>query len=330
MNTGGAESNVSRSPASSECSGVRLGICVLNWNAGAILTRCVKQLVSFSDVCGADIVVVDNASSDGSPDAAAAIAPSIHMIRSLSNLGFARGHNVGARYLLDRGCDYLLFINPDVLITPLALRALVETLVRTPEAGCCGGLPLNEKGVSRMACRNRPSPGEKLFLYGPFARLSITRHLASRHFVDYQKLQNGSPVYAVSGACILFRAIAFKEINGFDEATFLYEEEFIISERLESRGWKTVISTACSYLHSEAHSTSQIPNRRRLHFIRSEQYLLKRYYRWSAGVLLSFRVFRLIEYLLLVAPNILAGQRKARSQMAGAASSVGQRNKLAL
>jgi len=327
MNVTGREHDVSPSSASSEGrSGFRLGVCVLNWNAGAILTRCVEQLMISSDVCGTDVVLVDNASSDGSADAAASSAPNIHIIRSSSNIGFARGHNLGARYLLDRGCDYLLFINPDVLITPPALRSLVETLSRAPGAGCCGGLPINKNGVSRMACRNKPSPSDKLFLYGPAVRLRITKHLFSRHFVDYQKLQDGSPVYAVSGACILFRAVAFKDINGFDEATFLYEEEFIISEKLESRGWKTVVSTSCNYFHDEAHSTNQIPNRRRLHFIRNEQYLLKRYYGCSASVLLSFRVFRLIEYLLLAVRNILAGERKARPQTAFAARSVGPRD----
>ena len=328
MNGTASDDDVSASSASSERrSGARLGVCVLNWNAGPILTRCVQQLMSSSDVCGPDVVVVDNASSDGSADAAASAAPCIHIVRSSSNVGFARGHNLGARYLLDRECDYLLFINPDVLITPAALRSLVETLSNEPRAGCCGGLPINERGVSRMACRNKPSPGDKLFLYGPAVRLSFTKPLFSRHFLDYRKLQDGSPVYAISGACILFRAIAFKDINGFDEATFLYEEEFIISEKLEARGWKTVVSTSSNYFHDEAHSTSQIPNRRRLHFIRSEQYLLKRYYGYSASVLWSFRIFRLIEYLLLAAGNVLAGKRKALPETASAARTVGPRDR---
>jgi GT2 family glycosyltransferase len=274
---------------------VKLGICILNWNAGAVLTDCVENLLEASKSFERELVVVDNNSSDASVAQLSARFPEVQVIANHSNLGYARGNNIGARHLLDRGCDLLLFANPDVIVSESALHALLRTLRNTPDAGCCGGLPMNSKGVSRAACRTKPSLFEKLVLYSPLSYIPITRPLRRRHYLNPDSLSDGSPVFAVSGAMVLFRAAAFQQIGGFDEATFLYEEELIAAEGLAAAGWKTLVATSCRYFHWEAHSSRHMPYRRRLHFIRSEQYLLRRYYRLNESWLFLWRVYRHLE-----------------------------------
>ena len=85
---------------------------------------------------------------------------------------------------------------------------------------------------------------------------------------------------------------------------FLYEEEFILGERLESFGWKTAVTPDAQYFHHEGLTTSRIPNLKHLHFLRSEQYLLRNYYRWSFAWRLLFGIVRILELPLFAARNL--------------------------
>ena len=277
---------------------VRLGVCVLNWNAGEMLAKCVKQLLVAFPSRSLELVVVDNNSNDGSIEHLLSIVPGVRVLKNPRNLGYAKGNNTGAEYLCSKLCDYLLFVNPDVLLPGPSITALLSTLNGNEAAGAAGGLPQNELGVSRMAARTRPTPLEKLVLYGPLNRLPFLAKLGPRHFLDWNTLREDQPIYAVCGACLLFRSRSFQDVRGFDESTFLYEEELIMSERLRANGSFFVLSKGCTYFHLEAGSTRGMPYRRRLHFIESEQYLLKAYYRWGSGVRAAFRLCRYVEWAI--------------------------------
>jgi GT2 family glycosyltransferase len=274
----------------------KLGICILNWNSGPMLSKCVDRIRRANRNREHHIVVVDNHSSDESIALLRNNFPDTSILQNSKNLGFAKGNNLGARYLLSLGCDALHFVNPDVLINEESCSALLETLNRIPRAGCVGGVAFNNEGISRMVARTRPTPLEKLILYGPLHRIPGLEKYHGRHFLDPETLCDGQSVYAITGACFLFRAAAFEEIGGFDESTFLYEEEFIIAERLKRLGWLVVLCKACIYFHREAQSTDLMPYRRRLHFIQSEQYLLRYYYAWPSVRRHLLRLVRYVEW----------------------------------
>jgi GT2 family glycosyltransferase len=103
----------------------------------------------------------------------------------------------------------------------------------------------------------------------------------------------------------MFRAAAFRDAGGFDEQTFLYEEEFIMSERLRARGWNVISAPAAVYGHIGEHSTRQ----RHLHscrcFIDSEQHLVRSYYRWPFAVAMALFVYRWAELGLYSAVRFL-------------------------
>jgi N-acetylglucosaminyl-diphospho-decaprenol L-rhamnosyltransferase len=280
---------------------VKLGVCVLNWNAGDALTKCLEQLRIACKDYVVELIVVDNDSSDGSVDSLQARVGEVSVLRNSRNLGYARGNNVGAQYLCSKLCTHLLFINPDVLISATSIGSLVESLSHDAGAGAAGGLPRNAQGISRMAARSRPTPLEKLVSYGPLHRIPLVSHLSRRHFLDLENIEDGQRVYAICGACILFRTEAFQAAGGFDESTFLYEEELIMSERLQASRYFFVLSKRCTYFHTEAGSTRRMPYRRRLHFIQSEQHLLKAYYGWHFGMRLLFRACRYAEWAFYAA-----------------------------
>jgi GT2 family glycosyltransferase len=288
-----------------------VGICVLNWNAGGTLVANIRQLKQARFAPQTRLVVVDNASSDGSLARLRDEYPSLQVIESGVNLGYAAGNNLGARLLLESGCTFLVFLNPDVTVRSDTITHLVDTLRRDPHAGCAGGIPHTAAGEIANIARRRPSLTEKLIAYGPLRRTPFVRRLCRRHWIGMDELSEGSSVYAVCGACIAFRAEAFRSIQGFDENTFLYEEEFIVAERLKTLGWKVVVSLGARYSHTEALSTSLIRHRRLFHFYASENYLLRRYYGLHPALCALFTLYRHCEWFV-GAPFRLAGQMLAK------------------
>ncbi len=246
-----------------------------------MLVRCVESILGSVEKNSTTVVIVDNASSDGSIADLVQRFPDVVILRNAENYGYAKGNNIGARYLIENGCGLLLFVNPDVSFAADCIGRFVKTLEASSQAGCCFGLPLTKGRVSRMSVRTRPTPPQKWILYGPLNHVPTLYKRASTHFVPPGSLADGDEIYTGSGAMVLFRTIAFVEIDGFDEATFLYEEELICAERLKDRGWKTVFSKQARYSHVNGGSTQKIAYRRLLYFVKSEQYLLKNYYRWG-------------------------------------------------
>jgi N-acetylglucosaminyl-diphospho-decaprenol L-rhamnosyltransferase len=273
-----------------------IGICVLNWNAGSVLLCCVRQLQAARRGLRSHLVVVDNASSDDSVASLRGEIPGLAIIQNNANLGYAAGNNVGARYLLELGCEILLFVNPDVTLPAESLTSLVETLAADPSAGCAGGVPLTPLGVAKAAARRRPSTIQKIVAYGPLKRVPLLGQTCRGHWIFAADLNDGARVYSVMGPCLVFRADAFRQIGGLDENTFLYEEEFIIAERLRACGWGVVVSTAAPYFHQGGLSASKMPYECQLQFYKSESYFLRHYYEWSAVSCLLLRLYRYVEW----------------------------------
>src|SRR2546422_10975959 len=119
-----------RSPAR-----VTVSVIIVNWNAGQALDACLASLAA-GGVSAPEVVLVDNASSDGSVGAVCARHPQVRLLETGANLGFAAGANRGAEAA--RG-DVLVFLNPDARVLPGALPRLVEALAGTPGAGLAGG-----------------------------------------------------------------------------------------------------------------------------------------------------------------------------------------------
>lgn len=279
----------------------KLGVCVLNWNAGEVLRECVRNVYYYTGDRDIELVVVDNASTDSSVRLLRETFPEIAIIETCSNIGYARGNNLGAQQLVRAGCDSLLFVNPDVVLHALTIEHLLSELATRPDIGCVGGLPLKPDGsVCVTAIRSKPTFLQKLISYSPLRHLPVLSGVSRKHLLDSLPETSHNSVYAVCGACILFRAEAFVAIGGFDEYTFLYEEEFIVSEKLIKDGWSVAFASAAAYEHSEGLCSRLIPFRRRIHFLRSELYLARHYYGWSAVLCGLLAFHRAMEFVFLV------------------------------
>jgi N-acetylglucosaminyl-diphospho-decaprenol L-rhamnosyltransferase len=282
-----------------------VGICLVNWNAGSFLTAAVSSACRVVASPAGQIVVVDNASTDDSVAILEKAFPEITIIRSPTNRGYGTGNNIGATELARRGFDFLLFMNPDVLLRQTTISRLLQALSRDHRAGCAGGVPIRGSSGREPVARNKPTVLEKLVMDSFLQRIT-PRRFVDRHIMILGAVPESTRVYSLAiGACIMFRTNAFLEAGGFDERVFLYSEEFTMAERLLRAGWHIVVSRWAEYDHIGALSTRQISFMRRVHFIRSEQYLLRDYYLWHPVLCQGFLSFRYLELFLYLARDLV-------------------------
>jgi GT2 family glycosyltransferase len=294
------------------------GVCVLTYNSRSVIGDCIASLQAALDGQCHRIVVVDNNSTDDTADFVRKAFSDVHLIVSSTNLGYARGNNLGARHLLQfDDVKYLAFVNPDVRVRPTTLPALQAALQNHPRAGCAGGVAVFDGTPWPEAFRNRPTLLQKLVIsgclrylpfFGRILRGPIER-MREKHYLPPALLHSGSTIYTFSGACFLTTAEAFRAAGGFDPSTFLFQEELILSERLLRAGYQVVAAPDALYSHLGGHSVKRRPIRSHWNYCRSEQRLIREYYRWNGGICLAVLAFRTAETSLFAAYYVAAGMR---------------------
>ncbi len=217
----------------------------------------------------AEVVVVDNASGDGSAEAVAAAFPAVTLVRNADNRGFGAGCNQGAA--ASRAAA-LLFLNSDARLEPGALPALLARLADPPVAAV-GPRTRNADGTPQLSFGPDLSPAaerrQRRLVHGVRARdphvLTAVETLTSvEHEPDW-----------LSGSCLLVKRTAFDAVGGFDEGYFLYEEDADLCLRLRRAGGRIVFTPAATAVHHGGLSMARAPERARLEYQRSHL----RYYR---------------------------------------------------
>ena len=137
---------------------VSLSICIVSWNTRELLEACLRSLYADPDSAGWQVLVVDNASSDGSADMVADRFPQAELIRSEKNLGFSRGNNLALERATGR-C--LLLLNSDTAVDAGALGGLVDYLDSDPEAGAVGPRLVYPDGSLQLSCGRTPGPAHR-------------------------------------------------------------------------------------------------------------------------------------------------------------------------
>lgn len=222
---------------------------VVNYNAGLLLTRCVKSMLAQGI---GEVVVVDNASSDGSLGILRSAVPRdrrLQIIRNEANLGFAAGCNVGIRH---SSGQYLLFLNPDARLEEAALQRMLEALISAADVGMVGGRLCNPDGTEQAGGRRvLPTPRRAFVRAFGLSRLAA---LSPRLFSDF--LMHGQPmpdepvwVEAISGACMMVKRQAMDEVGLWDEGYFLHCEDVDWCMRFSRNGWKTLFVSQARVVH---------------------------------------------------------------------------------
>jgi len=225
----------------------QISAIVVNYNAGPLLRTCIESLLGCK--LNTEVIVVDNASQDGSLDALQWL-PQVQVIRNVKNRGFAAACNQG---ILLAKADNLLFLNPDCSFTSGTLTELLTYLRADPTVGMAGGLLINSDGTEQGGGRRAvPTP------WRSFVRafgLSRFAHRWPKLFFDFhlhkQPLPDGPiEVEAISGACMLIKGEVLAKVGTWDEKYFLHCEDLDWCMRFRQAGWKVLFVPSAKITHA--------------------------------------------------------------------------------
>ena len=209
-------------------------LIMLSFNTRELLRRNLAQLVTAAADIDAEIIVVDNASHDGSADMVEADFPQIQLVRSPCNLGFAGGNNLGAERA--RG-EFLILVNSDAFIGPGTLPRAIERMQQHPRVALAGGLLIGKNGQPEPSARSFPSPlNDLLTLSGLAGRFPRSRFFG-RFDRTWADPEQAAEVDWVPGAFCVIRREAIEHNGLFDERYFLYYEEVDLCRNLRKAGW---------------------------------------------------------------------------------------------
>lgn len=202
----------------------RVAIVILNWRAWETTARCIESLAA-EPGADVDVIIVDNASRDGSVAALKHRFPALTILESEANLGFAGGCNLGIRLATERGADFVWLLNNDVEVRSGAMAALLAKAAADPRVGAVGSVQydtLNHQLVRVWG------GGTVNFFNG--IPISCSRP------GEIPRLQY------LSAASVLLRVEALKETGLLDDKFFLYWEDTDLSFRLRAKGWRLAVA----------------------------------------------------------------------------------------
>jgi GT2 family glycosyltransferase len=213
-----------------------VSVVIVNWNAGGALRACLGGLFATEGGEPHQVIVVDNASTDGSQASLSSTHPAVEIIQNATNLGFARAVNQGLRAA--RG-QFAVVLNPDVILSPSALPRLLQFMASHPEAGVAGPRLLDPDGSVQGSARRDPSAWTALFgRSAPLTRLFPNNPVSQRE-LPALSVENNAPLQVdwLSGACLLVRRTAWEQVGLLDERFFLFWEDADWCLRFRQAGW---------------------------------------------------------------------------------------------
>jgi GT2 family glycosyltransferase len=280
---------------------LKLTVIIVNWNTGNLLAKCLESVRTALPGLPAEVLIVDNASTDGSELVVESGFPEFRLIRSDTNIGFARANNLAARQA--RG-KYLLFLNPDTVAASNTFRTLLEFADRNPGAvvGCRVQLPNGR--VQDDSCGHSLTPARWFGM-----RLRIDRVLPAASVYCSARLVSSARVDWVSGVCLLIAREAFMRLVGFDEAMFAYMEDMDLCLRARPLGISCWWLSETSITHFRGTSFGRAPFRQKLCMLESEARFVCRH--WPSWAVRTWRLARKTQYTtLMMGGAFLPGRRR--------------------
>jgi len=223
---------------------LKIAIVILNWNGEALLKRFLPFVVEHSK--GADIHVVDNASTDGSVEFLKRHHPDIGLVQNSANMGFAQGYNDGLKHI---EADVFCLLNSDVEVGPNWLDPIVEGFESLPGASIIQPKVLDLKKRDHFEYAGAAGGFVDMLGY-PFCRGRIFQSLERDHG-QYDDIRE---IFWATGACMFIKSSTFRELGGFDGDYFAHQEEIDLCWRAQNAGHK-VYYMGSSHIYHQGGST---------------------------------------------------------------------------
>lgn len=271
---------------------------IVNWNAKRDILECLKSLVKESKGRNAEIIVVDNGSTDGSTKAIREFFPGVMLIENVKNLGFAMANNMGIRNSKGK---YVCLVNSDVTVLEGSIGTMHDYMERHPKVGILGPQILNTDYTIQPSCKSFPT------LWNSFCRTMAldsffpkTRFFEGE-FMTYWAHDTLRPVDIIVGCFWMARRTAIDEVGLLDERFFIYSEDKDWCKRFHEKGWEVIYIPDAKVIHYGGASSANEPIRFYLEMQKANlQYWEKHHDSISTVLfrlmLIVHNIFRLIGY----------------------------------
>lgn len=236
-----------------------LSIVIVNWNTRDMLRNCLSSIPPGNGL-QTEVIVIDNASSDGSQAMVAEEFPQVRLIQNDANLGFATATNQGLRVGSGR---HLLLLNSDTLVLGNVLAESVRYMDAHPGVGMMGCKVLNEDGTTQMTCSLFPSFLNLMLQTLGLSHLKRPRWLRRYQMLDWAR-DDEREVEVISGCYLVARRTAVAQVGLLDESFFLYGEETDWCRRCAEAGWKLVFAPVGRIVHFGSGSSRNLNYKRDL------------------------------------------------------------------
>lgn len=291
-----------------------VSVIVVSFNTKTLTLQCLESLISSLSGISAEVIVVDNASDDGSPELIARQFEQIAFIPLDRNIGFAAANNLAAARAVG---EHLLLLNPDTIVGPAAMTALIDFARERPEIGIYGGRTIFPDGsLNPTSCWARPTPWS-LFCYasGLNNLLSQSRLLNPEAYGSWPRDSNRH-VDIVTGCFFMIRRRLWEQLGGFDPDFFLSGEEADLCLRAKRLGYRPMVCAAAEIVHYSGQSFGSNADRNAW-FLYGRQLLIEKHWPpfwvpYARGMHKLWVLRRLAAWRVLSA----AGRTNARDRLA--------------
>ena len=297
-----------------------LSIIVLSYNTKDLLRLCLSSIrKAEKDNLSIQIIVVDNASSDGSTGLVKKEFPWVKLIESKKNLGYSAGNNLG---LAKSVGDYILFLNSDVEIKKNALTEILEFMKSDKSVGAVTPrVDLFTGGMDPDCHRGFPIPWASLTYFSGLEALFPKSKLFGSYHLGYMDLNKAHEIDAGFGTFMLIRKEILKDVGNWDESYFFYGEDLDYFYRIKKSGWKVMFypevlahhhKGASSGLRKESASVSKADKKTKIKTAQASITAMERFYNKfykdkynsliTCCVLLGIKIkglFRILKFLLI-------------------------------
>lgn len=280
---------------------MEVSVVIVSYNSRAVLAPCLESLRRQSLFETTEVVVVDNASSDGTPAMVRERYPWVKLIAGRKNVGFSRGVNIGIR---EAQGEYFLILNPDTVVGRDGIEKLVGFMKRTPDAGIVGPKLVYEDGTLQYSCRRFYTWKVLVMRRTILGKLFKNSSAVADHLMHDFDHETTREVDWILGACLLVRREAVESVGLLDERFFLYFEDVDWCYRMKHKGWKVYYHPESVVVHSYARGSAQsVINRS---FVAHLASLIRYYDKWNPVFYFLKKYREVTKIALFVAVDVLA------------------------
>jgi N-acetylglucosaminyl-diphospho-decaprenol L-rhamnosyltransferase len=255
--------------------GPDLAVVIVNYNTGELLSRALRSATDAAGDARLELVVVDNASHDGSADRGVEENPQARLLRNPTNRGFAAAANQGIR---STSAPFVLLLNPDAEVLAGTLGGFLKVARDRPAAGAIGPVVRDPDGSIYPSARKIPTLAEGVghaFL-GPF----VPNRFSKAYTMEGWDRRSERTVDWASASCVLLRRAAMDEVGLFDERFYMYVEDVDLCTRLRRAGWEVLFSPELEVLHIGGVSTGGYRSRRMV--VEHSRSIYKYFVKWRS------------------------------------------------